>query len=244
MTAADVKFTFDGIAQEETAFFNGQMGNVASVEAPDDYTVVFTLKDANVAMIGYLGWYGTFIMPKHIYDNGQKWDENPAAMNPIGCGPFTFGEFKQGEKIVINANPDYFGGAPKVSQVVFTIIPDDSTAVQALINGEIDVLEGVPASEVANLQANPDVRLVLNQYPSPMYVVFNLTHEELQGPGPAHRHRHRDQQAGSFRQNFPGHPETRIQHVPVADRMGIQQRADFAVVRPRWRPQDPGRRRL
>jgi len=182
VTSADVKYTFDGIAAEPTAFFNGQMGNVASVEAPDDYTVVFNLKEANVAMIGYLGWYGTFIVPKHIFDNGQKWDENPAAMNPIGSGPFKFGEFKQGEKIVLNANPDYFGGAPKVSQIVFTIIPDDSTAVQALVNGEIDVLEGVPASEVANLQANPDVRLVLNQYPSPMYIVFNFKNKTLQDP--------------------------------------------------------------
>ena len=182
VTSADVKYTFDTIKAEETAFFNGQMKNVELIETPDDYTVVFNLTDPNVALVGYLGWYGTFIMPKHIYDNGQKWDDNPAAKNPIGSGPFKFGEFKQGEKVVINANPDYFGGAPKVSQVVFRIIPDDNTAVQALVNGEIDVMEAVPAAEVKNLQDNPDVRLVLNQYPSPMYLVFNFKEETLQDP--------------------------------------------------------------
>jgi peptide/nickel transport system substrate-binding protein len=182
VTSADVKYTFDYIKSDPTTFFNGQMENVEAVEAPDDYTVVFKMKEPNVAMIGYLGWYGTFIMPKHIFDNGQTWDENPAAMNPIGSGPFKFGEFKQGEKIVIVANPDYFGGAPKVSQVVFRIIPDDSTAVQALINGEIDVLEGVPSTEVENLKKNQNVRLALNEYPSPMYMVFNFKYEPLQDP--------------------------------------------------------------
>lgn len=180
VTSADVKYTFEYIKAEPTYFFNGYMQNVTAIETPDDYTVVFNLAEANVAMIGYLGWYGTFILPKHIYDNGQKWDDNPALATPIGCGPFTFSEFKQGEKIVLNANPAYFGGAPKVSQVIYRIIPDDSTAVQALVNGEIDVLEGVPAAEAANLLQNPDVRLVLNTYPSPMYMAFNLNYEPLQ----------------------------------------------------------------
>jgi peptide/nickel transport system substrate-binding protein len=101
-------------------------------------------------------------------------------MAPIGSGPFTFGEFVQGEKVTIQANLNYFGGVPKVSQVVFLIIPDENTAVQALLNGEIDVLDAVPSAEVANLQTNPDVRLVLNQYPSPMYMAFNLNVESLQ----------------------------------------------------------------
>lgn len=180
VTAADVKYTFEYIKATDTYFFNGYMQNVTSIETPDDYTVVFTLAEPNVALIGYLGWYGTFIVPQHIYDNGQTWDENTAFMSPIGSGPFSFSEFVQGEKIVLNANPNYFGGAPKVDQVIYRVIPDDSTAVQALVNGEIDVLESVPAAEAANLLQNPDVRMVLNTYPSPMYVAFNFKYEPLQ----------------------------------------------------------------
>lgn len=182
VTSADVKYTFDYIKNEKTCFFNSNMANVESIETPDDTTVVFKLANPNVAMIGYLGWYGTMIMPKHIFDNGQKWDENPAAMKPIGSGPFKFGEFKQGEKIVLQANPDYFGGAPKVSQLVYRIIPDESTAVQALINGEIDVMEAVPATEVEKLKKDSNLRLALNEFPSPMYMVFNFKVKELQDP--------------------------------------------------------------
>jgi len=180
VTSADVKYTFEYIKGESTYFFNGYMQNVTSIDTPDDYTVVFHLAEANVALIGYLGWYGTFIVPKHIYDNGQKWDDNPAFMKPIGSGPFKFNEFVQGEKVVLDANPNYFGGAPKLSQVIYSVIPDDATAVQALINGEIDVLEGVPAADAASLQKNPDLRLKLNTYPSPMYIAFNFDYKPLQ----------------------------------------------------------------
>lgn len=177
VTSKDVKYTFDTIKENPTYYMSSRLQIVDSIETPDENTVVFNMNQADVSFIADLGWYATFILPEHIFNNGQPWEDNPASMDPIGSGPFKFQDFKQGESITIVANPDYHEGAPKLDKVIFSIIPDDATAVQALVNGEIDVLEAVPAANVDELMANENIRMELNEYPSPMRIIFNLKNE-------------------------------------------------------------------
>ncbi len=174
VTSKDVKYTFDTIKDNPTYYFSSRLEIVESIETPDDYTVVFKMKEPDVSFIADLGWYATFILPEHIYNNGKSWEENPASMDPVGSGPFKFSEFKQGESITLVANKDYHEGSPKLDKLIFSIIPDEATAVQALVNGEVDVLESVPASNIDELEANDNIRLELNEYPSPMRLIFNL----------------------------------------------------------------------
>ena len=60
-------------------------------------------------------------------------------MNPIGTGPFVFEKWRPGNEVSVVANKDYFGGAPKISGVVFKLIKDETAAAIALENGEIDI---------------------------------------------------------------------------------------------------------
>ncbi len=180
VTADDVKYTMDVVLENEAYFLNASLKSVDNVEVVDDYTVVFNMKSPDVAVLGYLGWYGSFIMPEHIFNNGEAWEDNAATMNPIGSGPFKFEEFKQGESVTLVKNENYHDGAPNIDRLIFSIIPDDATAVQAFLNGEIDDLGAVPTANVEELKANPDATMVLNEYPSPMMFVFNLNNEILQ----------------------------------------------------------------
>lgn len=179
VTSKDVKYTFDYIKGNPTYFMSTRLQLVDSIETPDDYTVVFNMVQPDVSFIADLGWYATFILPEHIYNNGQPWEDNPAAKEPIGSGPFKFVEHKQGESVTLVANDDYHEGRPKLDKLIFSIIPDESTAVQALVNGEIDVLEAVPAANVDELMANPNIRMEINEYPSPMRIIFNMDNETL-----------------------------------------------------------------
>jgi peptide/nickel transport system substrate-binding protein len=156
------------------------MVDVNSVEAKDDHTVVFNMAKADVSFVARLGWYGTFILPKHVFDNGQSWDQNVASTTtPVGSGPFKFEEYKQGESVTLTANKDYHDGAPKLDKVKFSIIPDDATAVQALLNGEVDSIDAVPDAYVDQLKADAKFRLDLNEYPSPVRIIFNLKNEKV-----------------------------------------------------------------
>lgn len=179
LTSADVKYTMDTIMQNESYFLNASLKSVDSIETDGDYKVVFKMKKPDVAIIGYLGWYGSFIMPKHIFDNGETWEENAASKEPIGSGPFKLEEFKQGESVSLVKNEDYHDGAPNIDRLIFSIVPDDTTAAQAFLNGEIDDLGNIPIANVEEFKQNPDITVALNEFPSPMTFVFNTLRDSV-----------------------------------------------------------------
>lgn len=183
VTAEDVAYTFNYIITHDTCLmYNRFSAQIESVEAQGDYTAVFHLKNPYAALIGYLGYYGTFIMPKHIFDNGQAWEENPAVMSPIGCGPFKFSQFNPGESIVLVKNENYFKTDVKLDKLIFQQIPDAVAAVQALKSGDIDYLGAVPSANVDELMADSNFVLSLAVLPSPTYICFNFAEEDVLTP--------------------------------------------------------------
>jgi peptide/nickel transport system substrate-binding protein len=180
VTAADVKWTFEKIAAEPTAFASQYLDVLDRVETPDDATAVFVLKKPAAPLLGFLAWYATFVMPKHIYD-GTDWATNPANQHPIGSGPFKFVEHKPGELIRLDNNPDYYGEGPYLDGLVIRIIPDSSSALQAFRNGEVDSLMFFtpPLAEVPALEQDPAVKVVRYTYPNIYYLGCNLNRPSL-----------------------------------------------------------------
>ena len=180
LDAEDVKYTFDYIKEHPDCYFSSSMSIVDSIEVVDPLTVVFHMNTADMSFVARIGWYGTFILPEHVFNNGQTWSEKPASTNPtVTSGPFKFESYTQGSNTTLVANEDYAYGVPKVKKLVFSIIPDDATAMQALLNGEVDYVEMVPDSYVDEFLANPDLRLVKDDYPSPYRIIFNVNNEIL-----------------------------------------------------------------
>lgn len=109
-TSAEVKFTFDSIMSgaiktgKRTAF-----RTVSSVEAPDDYTVVFRLKEPYASFLWNLSRPGVGIVRR---GSGLE-----VAQKPIGTGPFRFVSMTVDEEIILDRNPDYFGSAPSEATV-------------------------------------------------------------------------------------------------------------------------------
>lgn len=164
-TSKDVKWTFDQIINEDGQI-KSNLSSVESIEAPDDYTVIFHLTQNDSNLLSYLGWYGCLIMPAHLYE-GTDWLDNPANKKPIGTGPFKFVEYKSGVSVTLERNDDYFGQVPYLDKIIYSVIPDSNTALQAFNNGELDIL-GInpPLSEMGNLQANENYVVGLQQWPA------------------------------------------------------------------------------
>jgi peptide/nickel transport system substrate-binding protein len=96
-----------------------------------------------------------------MYPPKASKDKDTAALSkaPIGTGPFKFVRWAKDEEIVLEANEQYWRGAPKVKTVVFKPIPDDAVRVAALQNGEIDVAVNIPPHLAAIIDKHPKVFL-------------------------------------------------------------------------------------
>ena len=77
----------------------------------------------------------------------------------IGTGPYRFVSWQPDSQIVLEANPDYWGGKPAWDKVVYRFIPTDSSRVAALLAGDVDLIENVPSSSLNVLRKNQNFRL-------------------------------------------------------------------------------------
>ena len=155
VTADDVVFTYQAIqnypeADAYSSLNYGDEGKV-EVEAIDDLTVKFTFPFLNAAAIEMLqGPDGVYIFPRHIYEGVEDFENNDVNANPVGCGPFTLADYQPGSYVQFAANPNYLGGMPNVDYVVFQIITNENSGMQAIQTGQVDAWIGT-ASQIQQM---------------------------------------------------------------------------------------------
>src|SRR5829696_7906327 len=144
VTAADVQFSFDALANPDTgSVYTGTFINsVESWRALDDDTVEVVAKEP---LFTFLYDLVTWIIPKHIWETvpvaGWRNDPGATGQDPalvVGSSAWRFGEWRQGESITLVRNDYYYGKVPYIDSYVIRIWPDQTSVVNALLNGEID----------------------------------------------------------------------------------------------------------
>jgi peptide/nickel transport system substrate-binding protein len=80
--------------------------------------------------------------------------------HPLGSGPFVFREWRPRDQVILDANPDYWGGKPKVDHLIFKELPDAQAAVLALKRGEIQILGDVSSQTIAAIKADPNLTIL------------------------------------------------------------------------------------
>ena len=152
-TAADVKFTFDNILLKYHARTRaGLEANLAAIEVPDPYTVVFRFKQPYAPLLRRLDVQEAPSRPRHLYQGTDPLTD-PLNARPVGTGPFRFVKWIRGDAIVLARNPDYFrAGQPYVDQLVFRALPNAPTAAIALETREVDFLGSISGPELRRLQ--------------------------------------------------------------------------------------------
>ena len=123
------------------------------IEVIDDHTIRFRLRYPYGAFLAVLVNPRAGIVPEHVL-KGQ--DLNTAEFNrkPIGTGPFKFVEWKRGERIVLEANPDYHAGRPALDRLIYRVIPDAVVLLQELRAGGVDFIERPAADRGGAPQAD------------------------------------------------------------------------------------------
>jgi peptide/nickel transport system substrate-binding protein len=171
-TAADVKFTLENIVNPQVkALFRSQLQGLQRVDTPDDLTARLVFKDPMPVLPVVLG-YNIYIAPKHLLEGKDLNTLDEFIRQPVGTGPFKFKEAVKGSHIALEANPAYYGGAPKLRAVVFKVTPDVNTTVAQLRTGEMD-LAVVTANHRDTLASAQNLAFKVTVLPSTFYIALN-----------------------------------------------------------------------
>ncbi|WP_020675649.1 peptide-binding protein [Geopsychrobacter electrodiphilus] len=168
-TSADVLYTYQLYVDPETpTAYAESYRQVKKAETPDDFTFRVTYEQPYAPAL--MSW-GMSVLPKHLLE-GKKITESTLARHPVGTGPYHFVEWQGGEKIVLEANRDYFEGSPYIKRFVFRIIPDTSTQFLELQTGGLDFMSLSPL-QYDRQTDTPAFQRLFNKY---RYLSFGYTY--------------------------------------------------------------------
>ncbi|MGJ4851295.1 ABC transporter substrate-binding protein [Bacillota bacterium Meth-B3] len=179
VTAEDVKYSFERVMDPDMgAFEYKNMQVIDQMNVIDDKTLEIRLKNPLAPFVNYLANKFMVIVSKGWCEahNGD------ISMDPMGCGPFQFGEWLSGQEIVVERFEGYHDPKyPMADEINFKFYPDGQARVNALQTGVVDIIEYVDYSAFAQLEANPNVVCDIREGPF-MYLNFNLECEALSNP--------------------------------------------------------------
>jgi peptide/nickel transport system substrate-binding protein len=166
LTSADVKFSVLEVLKKIHPRGASTYRDVTDIETPDPHTAIFKLRNPAPYMMMALSSYESPIVPKHLFE-GTDIKNSPYANKPVGSGPFKFVEWKRGQYILLDRNPDYWKkGQPYLDRIVVRNIPDAATRTAALEKGEAHYagMAAVYYSDVRHLEKLPQITVDTKGY--------------------------------------------------------------------------------
>jgi len=166
LKASDVKWTYDSLmAPNFVTSKKSGYAVVDHIEAPDDHTVIFKLKEPNAGIFDNL--------TLGILPTGA--DTNVYKTKPIGAGPYKVVDFRPDDRVELEAFDQWHGGAPKIKHVTLRIIPDATTRVLELRRGTVNFeVNSIPFENVSEFAGKPDFNIVKTPGSVYQYIAINL----------------------------------------------------------------------
>jgi len=158
------------------------IAGIESIETPDPLTVEITLAEPNITFLSRLAYSvgtilpsdGDYTAPDALQEEGADFDEFINEDSLVGTGPYTFGEYREGESIILEANPDYWGDAPANERVLIQFFEEGSQLRLALENGEIDIAyRDLSPDDREDLEGTEGIQVIEGQGASIRYVVLD-----------------------------------------------------------------------
>jgi peptide/nickel transport system substrate-binding protein len=179
-SSADAKFsierTYDPNAKTMVAT---ALSTIEKVDAPDPTSLVVTTKKPDPLLPARLAFYGGQIVPKKYLES-----VGPDTFNakPIGTGPVRFVSWTKDDKLVLDANPDYWGGKIEVDHIYFRAIPETAPRIAALLKGEADVITQLPPDHYDRVNANAGTQVRGALYAGLYVLAVNSKRPPLDNP--------------------------------------------------------------
>ena len=155
VTAEDVKYSLDIYRQDGSPRKANTVG-ITNVEVVDPQTVRITTDGPRPGLMANLSLL--LIFPKKAR---EKMGADEFGKKPVGNGPYKFVEFVRGQRLVLEANPDYYRGRVQPSRLVLRPIADPATRVAELKTGGVQIIQEPSLAQVKELQNDPNTELKL-----------------------------------------------------------------------------------
>ena len=152
MTAEDVVFSWETALKENPTSATSMLNGLAGGEVIDDTHCKAILSHVSPAFLNMLCTQMGVIISKDYYE--EVGGADGYAAHPVGTGAYKFVSRTSGEKIVLEANEDYWAGAPSIKDVEITIISNVSTQFIALESGDADVIVNADLASCTRLAEN------------------------------------------------------------------------------------------
>lgn len=168
LDATDVAWSINQLKAKQ--YYNSdQVENLKQASAPDATTVKLTLSRPDANMLWYLSG-----RPGLVFDKDAHYDAKTTA---VGSGPYVVKSFDSSSKLVLQANPKYWGSAHKARTTTVTVrfLPDDNAALNALTSGDVQVLSPVNANMTGKLKSSGKYTVKANDGSDKFVLAFNCT---------------------------------------------------------------------
>jgi peptide/nickel transport system substrate-binding protein len=168
LTSKDVKWTFDSLLNGSIRSpKTGTYKAVASIDAPDEGTVVFHLKQPYVSLLWNVSEGAIGIVP---YGSGADFNAHP-----IGSGPFRFVSQEQDKEVLLERNDAYGDAKPAFDRVRFAVVPDATTRILELRKGSADIaLNAFTADSVETIRQRGELHVQQSPGTIYFYLAMNL----------------------------------------------------------------------
>lgn len=170
LTAEDVKASLEyartfTASDKYTKFWN-------TIEVIDPLTIEIKTHTPYALILNDLATNGNTILSKKLIDEGNDFN-----LNPVGTGPYKFVEWVLGDKVVFHKNENYFDSnhQPKITELVWRIIPEGTSRTIALEAGEIDMIIDVDTNDIARMDENEAIEVL--SVPGTRMAFFGLNNE-------------------------------------------------------------------
>ena len=172
LTAEDVKATLERNLQPGKTVVTPGFTTIEAVQIASPTVIRITTKKPDPLIAVRMAQMGSQILPARLTtDDGVK----ELARRPIGTGAYRFVEWVKDERLVMEANRDWWGWegkAPTVERVVWKPVPDDFPRIVALEKGEVDIITNVPPDRMKSIAEGRGTRIVTAQ--ATRYVVLSM----------------------------------------------------------------------
>jgi peptide/nickel transport system substrate-binding protein len=176
--ARAVKYTFERIADPANKSEHlSRAPTIKRVDIVDPHTVNIVTSELDATLPLGVSWW-LVMPPQYIQDKGLEY----ALAHPVGTGPFKFVDWRQGDFITMDANPEYWGGKPNFERLTIKVIPEPATRLAALKAGEAQIAVQLPPDLVSEVTASSDLRVETVPVGVTTLIQFDTAHGPADSP--------------------------------------------------------------